>query len=148
MLVASSSRSFCINAFNVAGYLVLSGWSETCEKRTSAGQSIVTDLETAIIAQNDDEQLLLITGGEDCKDSKALTDITHFWYGLTHPTKIDYYNIFLEGADYETYLNVFDRDILTPYIKEIEGQLTPELLLYVDIGELRNAIYDKIARSP
>ncbi len=116
--------------------------------KSDAGKPIVTDLETAMIAQDEDEQLLLITGGENFRDSRALADVAHFWYELTHPTKLEDTNIFLEGADFEKYLEVFDRDVLTPYVKRLEAQLTPELLLYVDIGELRSAIFDKVASYP
>jgi hypothetical protein len=115
--------------------------------RTDAGVPVVVDLESATVARTAEELILLVSGGEDVRDSLAKVDVEHFWYGLTHPTDPNNVNLFLEDEPMETYLEVFTKDLLKPYIAGMRKYAPPELLELLNLEALEQGMYEREARS-
>jgi hypothetical protein len=115
------------------------------------GELVVIDLEDTVFAMDADDHVRLING--DCgniEDSKAYTDVVHFWYGLIHPLEVSSPNVFLEGESRETCMREFEDNLLEPYLRALKRHLeesNPGLYERIDTNKLREAAYDYILRT-
>lgn len=116
---------------------------------TDTSKPMVMDLEDATIAANEAEQVALMNGPGDVRDSKIYGDVAQFWYVLTHPdpTRTDNPPTFLEGESYETCMEQFRVNFLPQYLSALARHAAPAIYNQLNIDELQSAIVGRIART-
>lgn len=115
--------------------------------RTDVGETVVFDFENTTIAQDEAENIALVSGGWDVRDSKAGEDVWHCWYALTHPMDAKSKNILMTEESYETYMQEFEENFLNPYMEALQDHATDTLRAAIDIQALKQAIYNRVAMT-
>jgi len=117
--------------------------------RTDTGNPVMFDFEDATIASNDQELIELIEGSSQ-DESKALSDVWHCWYAMTHPlvgTEGAASKVFLEGLQFEKCMKEFELNFLNPYLESLKQYIDPVLIEKINIENLRQSIYMRVAHT-
>jgi hypothetical protein len=121
--------------------------------RTDVGKFVVIDVEDGRVASDEGQLVEMMTGGWEPRDSKALEDMWHCWYAMTHPLNGENPDstvksvVFLQDEDYETCMREFESNFLNPYIQALKKHADPKLLARFNLDELRTNLYDRVART-
>lgn len=108
--------------------------------KTDTGNFVVMDLEDATIAEDEESHVRLING-DDFEEGKAFMDLTHYWYGLTHPVLGSGQQVFLEDEPYEVCMQEFELRYLNPYFDALARHTEPQLFAQFDIKRICQAVF-------
>lgn len=113
--------------------------------RNDEGHHVLLDLEDASVSMSEEEHVLYLTGGWDVAESKALADLKHCWYVLTHPTQDNQNNILYKGLDFETCMAEFQNNFVGPYLKELRRLLPLNISNQFDSQAFLQTLTTKVA---
>lgn len=115
--------------------------------RNDEGRHVILDLEEAIFAWTEEDLVLMLNGGQDMRDSKAVNDLYHCWRALINPmvhTNEEVPNVLFDGQDRDVCMVEFENRFLKPYLRTLQELLPERVGLAFDAGTFSEVVYRKV----